>query len=433
MLCKLARYTCVMRLLTLVLLFCISSWPATSRAAVALYGVEVVHTYPHDPTAFTEGLFYLNGFFYESTGLEQQSSIRKVRVETGEVLQKVDIPPQYFGEGIVNWEGRLVSLTWRSQVGFVFDLATLKVQKEFHYQGEGWALTQNGQQLIMSDGTPELRFLNPKTLLETKRIQVTLEGQPVNNVNELEWVKGEIYANVWETNLIVRIDPKDGHIVGVINLAGLLAHPIRSAVRTACSMASHTTPRGSFVRDGQKLAQVVRDPPGAAWLDRPLAAIRLAASLDRAVASLARPARRIVGVVSHQSGEVEGAHQDGTIASHGMGRLGAKATCFEAIGVHSGRGGLRQGIHGAARIALSAVNLARSLHNEGEVGADLMSWLSFAHPGQPENEQQVLLAGGIALKAQTDTRRLVAGLALAAGAAVWPINGFVQGAAETGV
>ena len=222
MLCRLARYNPDMRFLTLVLLFCIASGFVTSRAAVALYGVEVVHTYPHDPTAFTEGLFYLNGFLYESTGLEQHSSIRKVRVETGEVLQKVDIPPQYFGEGIVNWEGRLVSLTWRSQVGFVFDLATLKVQKEFHYQGEGWALTQNGQQLIMSDGTPELRFLNPKTLLETKRIQVTLDGKPVNNVNELEWVKGEIYANIWETNLIVRIDPKDGHIVGVINLAGLL-------------------------------------------------------------------------------------------------------------------------------------------------------------------------------------------------------------------
>jgi glutaminyl-peptide cyclotransferase len=212
-----------MRLLTLLLFIWISGLAGASRAAVPLYGVEVVHTYPHDPTAFTEGLFYLNGYFYESTGLEQHSSIRKVRVETGEVLQKVDIPAQYFGEGIVNWEDRLVSLTWKSQVGFVFDLATLKVQKQFHYQGEGWALTQDGHQLIMSDGSPELRFLNPKTLLETKRIQVTLEGRPIPNVNELEWVKGEIYANVWETNSILRIDPKDGHIVGVINLTGLLS------------------------------------------------------------------------------------------------------------------------------------------------------------------------------------------------------------------
>jgi glutamine cyclotransferase len=212
-----------MRPICLLLLFSLSSFGSATHAGVPLFGVEVVHTYPHDPTAFTEGLFYLNGYFYESTGLEQHSSIRKVRVETGEVVQKVDIPPEYFGEGIVNWGDRLVSLTWKSQVGFVFDLATLKVRKQFHYQGEGWALTQDGQQIIMSDGSPELRFLNPKTLLETKRVQVTFEGQPVRNVNELEWVKGEIYANVWETNVIVRIDPKDGHVIGVINLAGLLS------------------------------------------------------------------------------------------------------------------------------------------------------------------------------------------------------------------
>ena len=209
--------------LSLLLLMLTSTLPAATEAAVPLYGVEVLHTYPHDATAFTEGLFYFNGFFYESTGLEQHSSIRKVRVETGEVLQKVDIPAQYFGEGIVNWHGRLLSLTWKSQIGFVFDLATLKLQKQFHYQGEGWALTQDGHQIIMSDGTPELRFLNPETLQETKRIQVTLEGKPIGNVNELEWVKGEIYANVWETNSIIRIDPKDGHILGVVNLTGLLS------------------------------------------------------------------------------------------------------------------------------------------------------------------------------------------------------------------
>jgi glutaminyl-peptide cyclotransferase len=193
-----------------------------ARASVPIYDVDVVHTYPHDVSAYTEGLFYLNGFLYESTGLEQHSTIRKVRIDTGAVVQKIDLPAQYFGEGIVNWGRRLISLTWKSQVGFVYDLATLKKQREFHYEGEGWALTQDGKQLIMSDGTPELRFLNPETLLETNRIQVTLDGKPVRNVNELEWVKGEIYANVWETNWIARIDPKDGHVVGVINLAGLL-------------------------------------------------------------------------------------------------------------------------------------------------------------------------------------------------------------------
>ncbi len=192
------------------------------RAAVPIYDFEIVHTYPHDPSAFTEGLFYLNGFLYESTGLEAHSSIRKVRLETGEVLKQIDIPPQYFGEGIVNWDGRLISLTWKSQTGFVFDLATFKQQRQFHYEGEGWALTQDGKQLIMSDGTPELRFINPTTLRETRRITVTLDGKPLRNVNELEWVKGEIFANVWQTNWIVRIDPKDGRVLGLINLAGIL-------------------------------------------------------------------------------------------------------------------------------------------------------------------------------------------------------------------
>jgi glutaminyl-peptide cyclotransferase len=193
-----------------------------AQAAVPRFGYEIVHTYPHDPSAFTEGLFYLNGFLYESTGLEEQSTIRKVRLETGEVLQKLDIPGQYFGEGIVNWQGQIISLTWKSQLGFVFDLATFKQQRQFHYKGEGWALTRNDSEIIMSDGTPELRFLDPKTLRETHRVQVTLEGKPISNVNELEWVKGEIYANVWQTDFILRIDPANGQVVGIVNLAGLL-------------------------------------------------------------------------------------------------------------------------------------------------------------------------------------------------------------------
>jgi glutamine cyclotransferase len=194
-----------------------------AQASVPMYRYEVVHTYPHDPTAFTEGLFYLGGFLYESTGLEQHSSIRKVRLETGEVVQKHEVPKAYFGEGIVNWKHHLLSLTWKSHMGFVYDLATFKEQGEFHYEGEGWALTQDGKQIIMSDGTPELRFLNPDTLLETRRITVTLEGKPVRYVNELEWVKGEIYANVWQTDWILRIDPRSGEVVGLVNLAGLLA------------------------------------------------------------------------------------------------------------------------------------------------------------------------------------------------------------------
>jgi glutaminyl-peptide cyclotransferase len=202
------------------------SWwlPAQDPAAasVPVYDYEIVHTYPHDPSAFTEGLFYLDGFLYESTGLERHSTIRKVRINTGAVVQQLEIPSQYFGEGIVNWHGRLVSLTWKSHVGFVWDLASFKPLGEFHYDGEGWALTQDGKQLIMSDGTPELRFLNPSTLLETRRLRVTLDGKPIKNINELEWIKGELYANVWETNWIVRIDPNSGAVLGLINLAGLL-------------------------------------------------------------------------------------------------------------------------------------------------------------------------------------------------------------------
>jgi glutamine cyclotransferase len=213
----------LMRLLTLTLLLSTTIWAVACRAAVPVYGFEIVHTYPHDTSAFTEGLFYLNGYLYESTGLEHHSSIRKVRIETGAIVEKRDIPAQYFGEGIVNWQNHLISLTWKSHIGFVFDLATFKLQKQFHYEGEGWALTQDGKQLIMSDGTSELRFINPKTLKETNRIRVTFEGKPVPNVNELEWVNGEIYANVWETNWILRIDPHSGRVVGLINLAGLLS------------------------------------------------------------------------------------------------------------------------------------------------------------------------------------------------------------------
>jgi len=212
-----------MRFSIISLIFMLVASISLAHGAVPVYGYEVVHTYPHDPSAFTEGLFYLNGYLYESTGLEAHSTIRKVRLETGAIIQKVDIPPEYFGEGIVAWGGHLISLTWKSQLGFVFDLATFKLQREFSYTGEGWALTQDGQQLIMSDGTPQLRFINPKTLKETNLLTVTLNGKAIPNLNELEWVKGEIYANVWHTNYILRIDPKSGEVIGLINLTGLLS------------------------------------------------------------------------------------------------------------------------------------------------------------------------------------------------------------------
>jgi glutaminyl-peptide cyclotransferase len=201
-------------------------------AGVAEYGYEVVHAYPHDPTAFTEGLFYLDGFLYESTGLERRSTIRKVRLETGEIVQNHALPDQYFGEGIVNWKDHLIQLTYKTQVGFVYDLAGFACLRQFQYMGEGWALTQDGRRILMSDGTPEIRFWDPETLQETGRITVTDQGQPVKNVNELEWIKGEVYANVWTTDRIARIDPNTGKVVGWIDLTGLLGASDRTAGQT---------------------------------------------------------------------------------------------------------------------------------------------------------------------------------------------------------
>jgi glutaminyl-peptide cyclotransferase len=212
----------LVRSLPAILIACWALAATWAQAAVPVYDYDVVHVYPHDPEAFTEGLFYLNGFLYESTGLEHHSSIRKVRLQTGEVLERHDIPGQYFGEGIVNWGNRLIELTWQSHVGFVYDLKSFKPLREFHYEGEGWALTQDGTQIFMSDGTSTLRILNPNTLLPVGMIPVTLDGKPIERLNELEWVKGEIFANVWQTSWIMRIDPHNGRVVGIVDLHGLL-------------------------------------------------------------------------------------------------------------------------------------------------------------------------------------------------------------------
>ncbi|MET0519034.1 MAG: glutaminyl-peptide cyclotransferase, partial [Burkholderiaceae bacterium] len=160
-----------------------------SDGAVPLYGYEVVTSYPHDPNAFTEGLFFKNGVLFESTGLEGRSSVRKVRLETGEVLQQADLPPQIFGEGIAEWGGKLIGLTWKNEVGYVLDLEKFTLVGRFGYGGEGWGLTRNNRALIMSDGTAELRFLDPVTLKETRRVKVTAGGKPVDQLNELEWVE----------------------------------------------------------------------------------------------------------------------------------------------------------------------------------------------------------------------------------------------------
>ncbi|MBI1364632.1 MAG: glutaminyl-peptide cyclotransferase [Alphaproteobacteria bacterium] len=198
-----------------------------SHPAVAapVFDVKIVKSFPHDPGAFTEGLFYARGYLFESTGLNGHSSLRKVDLDTGKVLVRQDIPNEFFGEGIAAWGDEIVGLTWRSQVGFVYDAETFKTKRRFSYKGEGWGLTSDGKRLIMSDGTSSIRFLNPDTLEETGRISVTLDGEPLGEINELEWVDGEIYANVWRTDFIVRIDPKTGVVVGVVD-----ARPLRRAL-----------------------------------------------------------------------------------------------------------------------------------------------------------------------------------------------------------
>lgn len=195
---------------------------SVAHAATPVYGYRVVHAYPHDTSAYTEGLFYKDGYLYESTGEAGESTVRKVELETGKVLQRHDVPDAYFGEGIVDWNHELIQLTWKSELGFVYDLASFRQQRTFRYPGEGWALTRDSKHLYMSDGSPVLRILDPDTLASTGSIMVTDNGEPVSNLNELEWVKGEIYANVWLTNHIARIDPATGHVTGWIDLSGLL-------------------------------------------------------------------------------------------------------------------------------------------------------------------------------------------------------------------
>jgi glutaminyl-peptide cyclotransferase len=197
--------------------------PGQARAAVPEYSAVIVKTYPHDPGAFTEGLLYQDGFLYESTGLNGRSSIRKVALDTGAVLQQHDLDPKYFGEGIVTWKNHLIGLTYKTEICFVFDLASFTPISDFHYTGEGWGMTKDASHLFMSDGTSDVRILDPETLAQTGRIHVTCEGRPIKNINELEWIKGEIYANIWTTPVIVRIDPATGNVDGLIDVSNLLA------------------------------------------------------------------------------------------------------------------------------------------------------------------------------------------------------------------
>ncbi|RUL89801.1 glutaminyl-peptide cyclotransferase [Tautonia sociabilis] len=197
-----------------------AAWTASQTRRVPVYRAEIVKAYPHDIDAFTQGLEFAGGELFEGTGQYGKSRLRKVQLETGAVLQEVDLPRDVFGEGITVWKDRIIQLTWQERLGLIFDKATFETTGRFRYQGEGWGLTHDESNLIMSDGTATIRFLDPETFKVVRSIRVsTPEGQPVDQLNELEYINGEILANIWNTSTIARISAKDGRILGWIDLS----------------------------------------------------------------------------------------------------------------------------------------------------------------------------------------------------------------------
>ncbi|MFI5363064.1 MAG: glutaminyl-peptide cyclotransferase [Elusimicrobiota bacterium] len=207
-----------------------ASFPASAPAAASkakklIYTIVKVH--PHDTAAFTEGLFFHDGYLYESVGMEGQSEVRKVDVNTGRVVSAAVSPDKVFGEGVALAGARLIQLTYTEGRAFVYDFATMRLTGEFQYKGEGWGLTTDGLTLIMSDGSDSIAFRDPETFAARRKVRVTLNGKAVKNINELEYVEGAIWANVWKDDRILRIDPASGRVTGVLNMAGLLDKKIQ--------------------------------------------------------------------------------------------------------------------------------------------------------------------------------------------------------------
>jgi len=213
---KLALLGTTLLLLAVALLFW-SLWPR----APWLQGFRVVHTYPHDPHAYCQGLVFDGGLLHESTGRYGESGVRTVELETGKVLRQQALGAELFGEGLAEVGERLIQLTWKEQVARIYDKATLAPQDQFEYRGEGWGLAFDGEHLIHSDGSDLLVFRDPQTFAEVRRVRVRSQGKPLTEINELEWVEGEIYANLWKSDLIARIDPATGEVLGYIDLTGI--------------------------------------------------------------------------------------------------------------------------------------------------------------------------------------------------------------------
>lgn len=194
-----------------------------TEPSVPVLGIKILKTFPHDPHAFTQGLEYYEGFLYESTGETGQSSARKVDLESGRVLQKTDLSSEYFGEGLTIFRGKIYQLTWLSKIGFVYDVKTFRKLRDFHFYGEGWGLTHNGSNLILSDGSNTLRFLDPETFAVTRTLEVYAGKEAVTKLNELECIGNDIYSNVWHENRIARIDARTGQVRDWIDLSALAA------------------------------------------------------------------------------------------------------------------------------------------------------------------------------------------------------------------
>ena len=237
---------------------------APQPASVPVHSFDVVHAHPHDAGAFTQGLVYRDGFLYESTGLEGQSTLRKLEIETGRVVQRRAMASDIFAEGLTIWNNTLVQLTWQHRMAFVYSLATFAPQSTLTYEGEGWGLTHDGTRLILSDGNAVLRFLDPATGRETGRVPVTDRGRPVVDLNELEFVRGSVLANVWHTDRIAVIDPATGNVTAWIDLTGLRPAASRQDAEAVLNGIAYDEARDRLFVTGKKwpaLYEIAVRPP----------------------------------------------------------------------------------------------------------------------------------------------------------------------------
>jgi glutaminyl-peptide cyclotransferase len=227
--------------------------------AISVLSVTVVKTFPHDPGAFTQGIEFLDGYLYESTGRQRQSTLRKVVLETGKVVQSVRLPDESFGEGLTIFHGKIYQLTWLEKAGFIYDLRTFRKLGKFSYDTEGWGLTHDESSLVLSDGTNRLRYIDPVSFQVTKTLEVFAGSEAVTNLNELEFIRGEIWANIWHSDRIARIDPKSGQVVAWIDLAAVAERETHEQEDVLNGIAWDSRRQRLFVtgKDWSKLYEIV--------------------------------------------------------------------------------------------------------------------------------------------------------------------------------